>query len=170
MQRILGIDPGLAATGYAVVESDGHTGRLIASGAISTRPGGGLPVRLGAIFSGLCEIIREHRPEAASVEAVFVYKDASAALKLGQARGVAVCAAVTHDVPVYEYDTRVVKRAIVGKGNAGKQQVQFMVSRLLQVAERHSDDETDAMAIALCHAFSHSADTRLNSLLHEGAR
>ncbi len=160
MQRILGIDPGLVATGYAVIESDGHAGRLITSGDVVTR-GRDLPVRLGIIFNGLDKVIREYRPDVASVEAVFVHKDAAAALKLGQARGVAVCAAVTNGVPVYEYDTRVVKRAVVGKGNADKEQVKFMVARLLQVAARHKDDEADAMAIALCHAFSHAAGAGL---------
>ena len=169
MQRILGIDPGLVATGYAVIESNGRNSRLIASGVITTRSGE-LPARLGTIFDGLCEVIREHRPEAASVEAVFVHKDASAALKLGQARGVAVCAAVTHDVPVYEYDTRVIKKAVVGRGNADKEQVQFMVTRLLQVASRRRSDETDAMAIALCHVFSHSSNTRLAGMFREGVR
>ncbi len=160
MQRILGIDPGLVATGYAVIESDGHAARLLASGVITTR-GSALPARLGVIFDGLGDVIRDHRPEAASVEKVFVHKDAAAALKLGQARGVAVCAAATHGVPVYEYDTRVVKKAVVGRGNADKGQVQFMVARLLQVAPRRQDDEADAMAIALCHAFSHAAGARL---------
>ncbi len=160
MQRIIGIDPGLVATGYAVIESDGHAARLLASGVIAMR-GGDLPVRLGAIFDGLGKVIREHRPEATAVEAVFVHKNPAAALKLGQARGAAICAAVVNDVPVHEYDARVVKKAVVGKGNADKAQVQFMVARLLQVAQRYKDDEADAMAIALCHAFSHGARTRL---------
>ncbi len=168
MQRILGIDPGLVSTGYAVIESEGDAARLIASGVVAVS--GALPARLGAIFDGLNEIIREHRPEAASVETVFMHKDASAAIKLGQARGVAVCAAVTNGIPVHEYDTRVVKKLIVGKGNAAKEQVQFMVARLLQVAARYKDDEADAMALALCHAFSHRANARLAEGLAEAAR
>ena len=170
MQRILGIDPGLVATGYAVIESEGDAARLIASGVVATAASGALPERLGTIFDGLNKVIREHRPDAASIESVFMHKDASAALKLGQARGVAVCAAVTNGVPVYEYDARVVKKLIVGKGNAAKEQVQFMVARLLQIAVRYEDDEADAMAIALCHVFSHRANTRLAEGLAEAAR
>ena len=160
MQRIIGIDPGLVATGYAVIESDGRASRLVASDVITTG-GGALPVRLAAIFDGLTKAISAHRPDAVAVESVFMHKDASAALKLGQARGVAVCAAAVHRVPVHEYDTRVIKKTVVGRGNADKEQVQFMVARLLQVAQRCRDDESDAMAIALCHAFSHGAHERL---------
>ena len=160
MQRIIGIDPGLVATGYAIIESDGRASHLIASNVIAGS-GASVPARLGAIFDGLVRVIREHRPREAAVESVFVHKDASAALKLGQARGVAVCAAVVNQVPVYEYDTRVIKKTIVGKGNAGKEQVKFMVAHLLQVAQCSRDDEADAMAIALCHAFSRSAHMRL---------
>ena len=162
MQRILGIDPGLVATGYAVIESDGRAGRLLTSGVINTNTRSSeLPARLGAIFDGLVEIIRQHRPQAASVEQVFVHRNASSALKLGQARGVAVCAAVTHQVPVYEYSARTVKQSVVGKGNANKEQVQFMVARLLQIASRARADEADAMAIALCHAFTSGAKFNL---------
>ena len=159
MQRILGIDPGLVATGYAAIESDGRASRLIASGVISAR-GGSVPERLGRIFEGVGELIREHRPEAVSIENVFVHKDATAALKLGQAHGAAVVAAVTNGVAVHEYAARAVKKAVVGRGGAGKEQVQFMVARLLQVAARHKDDETDAMAIALCHAFTHAGEAQ----------
>ena len=161
MQRILGIDPGLVATGYALIESDAGSVRLVCSNVIAAPNGQTLPVRLGVIFNGLSAVIESYRPEAASIETVFMHKDASAALKLGQARGVAVCANVIHGVAVYEYDTRVVKKTIVGKGNASKQQVQFMVARLLQVAECQRSDEADAMALALCHIFTHGAKTRL---------
>ena len=165
VQRILGIDPGLTATGYALIESDGDAVRLITSGVVVPPNGQTLPARLGVIFDSLSAVIKSHRPTEASVENVFVHKDASAALKLGQARGAAVCANVVHGVAVYEYAARAVKKTIVGKGNASKQQVQFMVTRLLRLADSRADprrnDETDAMALALCHVFTHGAKTRL---------
>ena len=160
MQRILGIDPGLVATGYAVIESDGHSSRLLTSGIIGAKSDE-LSVRLRVIFDELSDVVEKYTPQVAAVEAVFIYKDASAALKLGQARGAAICAVGVHSIPVYEYDTRVVKKNIVGKGNASKEQIQFMVARLLQISTRHKDDEADAMALALCHAFSHHSNTKI---------
>ena len=159
MRRILGIDPGSTATGFAVIEGDGAVARLIDSGVIVPRDRA-LPARLGTIFEGLRAVIESHRPVAASIEAVFMHKNASAALKLGQARGVAVCASVVHGVDVYEYEARLVKKVIVGRGDASKEQVQFMVARLLQIAARHGADEADAMALALCHAVMQDAKAK----------
>ena len=152
--RILGIDPGYIVTGYAVVEPAHNAGRLITSGTIKSS--GSLVERLKNIFEAISEIIQEQAPQAMSIENIFFHRDAQAVLKLGQARGAAVCAAAIKNLPVYEYSPTAVKKTIVGKGGADKAQVKFMVSRLLQVSERKSDDETDAMAIALCHAFSGS--------------
>ena len=153
MQRILGIDPGLVCTGYAVIESDGRVGRLVHCDSVRSRTGGLAP-RLQAIFEQLSMVLKEYQPDTAAIENVFFAKDAVAALKLGQARGVAVCAAAVAGVPVFEYSSRSVKKSVVGYGTAGKEQVVYMVARILQVAERACFDEADAIAIALCHAFS----------------
>lgn len=157
-KRILGIDPGYTCTGYALVLASHNSHRLIASGTI--KPRGDLAERLNQIYTEVTEVIRTHKPDMLSIENVFFHRDAQAALKLGQARGAAICAAAQADLPVHEYSAKFVKKTIVGRGAATKTQVKFMVARLLQVAERTSDDETDAMAIALCHAFSGSS--RLN--------
>lgn len=158
MQRILGIDPGLVCTGYAVVESDGRVGRLLHCGSVRSR--GSLAARLQAIFERISQVLDEYQPDAAAVENVFFAKDAVAALKLGQARGVAVCAAAAAQVPVFEYSSRSVKKSVVGLGKADKGQVVYMVARILQVAERSCSDEADAIAIALCHVFSTINKTR----------
>lgn len=158
MQRILGIDPGLVCTGYAVIESDGRVGRLLHCGSV--RGHGGLAARLQSIFERIGRVLDEYRPDAAAIENVFFAKDASAALKLGQARGVAVCAAAMARVPVFEYSSRSVKKSVVGQGKADKGQVVYMAARILQVAERSCSDEADAIAIALCHAFSTINKTR----------
>jgi crossover junction endodeoxyribonuclease RuvC len=107
--------------------------------------------RLGIIFSSLCELIDEHRPDEAAIETVFVAHNAASAIKLGQARGAAVCAAISRDVPVAEYSPRSVKQAIVGKGSADKTQVQHMVGLLLGISGPIQSDAADALALALCH-------------------
>lgn len=113
------------------------------------------------IFSGLREVIEEHRPNQVAIEQVFVSKNASSALKLGQARGAAIAAAVTVELPVFEYTPRSVKQALVGSGAADKEQVQHMIRILLSLQSKMGLDESDALAIALCHAHSH---TTLNKL------
>ena len=149
----MGIDPGLVCTGYAVIESDGQHSRLLHCSQIRSRRGS-LALRLQTIFSQISAALSEYQPQHAAVENVFFAKDAVAALKLGQARGVAVCAAAVAGVPVFEYSSRSVKKSVVGQGGAGKEQVIYMVARILQIAERSCSDEADAIAIALCHAFS----------------
>ena len=153
MRRIIGVDPGLVCTGYAVIESDGQRSRLLHCAQIRSRRGD-LASRLRIIFDQISSALSEHQPQHAAVENVFFAKDAAAALKLGQARGVAVCAAAVAGVPVFEYSSRSVKKSVVGQGAASKEQVIYMVARILQVAERSCSDEADAIAIALCHAFS----------------
>ena len=152
MQRIVGIDPGLTCTGYAVIESNGQASRLLHCDGIRSR--GALAVRLRIIFERLGVMFNTYKPHTAAIENVFFAKDALAALKLGQARGVALCAAAVAQVPVSEYSSRSVKKSVVGRGTADKKQVAYMVARILQVAERSCFDEADAIAIALCHAFS----------------
>lgn len=125
--------------------------RYVASGCIKT-PKGQLPPRLKVILDGLGEIIAAHSPEHVAVEKVFVNVNPQATLLLGQARGAAICAAIACDLPVSEYTALQVKQAVVGNGHAGKEQVQEMVRRLLQLAALPSTDSADALACAVCHA------------------
>jgi crossover junction endodeoxyribonuclease RuvC len=149
--RILGIDPGSRITGYGVIDSDGHHSEYIASGSIHTCAEH-IAQRLGIIFSQVSEIVELHTPQALSIEQVFVSRNVASALKLGHARGAAICAAVNRQLPVSEYSPRTIKQAVVGKGGAGKEQVQYMICRLLGLAEGLAADAADALAVALCHA------------------
>ncbi len=149
--RILGIDPGLAVTGYGVLDRNGSKLAYIASGRIRT-PNGELAHRLKVILEGLSEVITAHRPAQVALEKVFVNVNPKSTLLLGQARGTAVCAAVLHGLPVAEYTALQVKQAVVGKGHARKEQVQAMVRRLLDLGGDPSPDAADALACAICHA------------------
>lgn len=153
MPRILGIDPGSRITGYGVIDIDGNRVVYVDSGCIRINAEE-LPERLKIIFDGVGEIIRMHTPEMMAIEQVFMHRNADSALKLGQARGVAICAGVQHELPVSEYAPRLVKQAVVGTGSASKEQVQHMVCRLLGLSETPQADAADALAIALCHAHS----------------
>jgi crossover junction endodeoxyribonuclease RuvC len=156
--RILGIDPGLTHTGWGVIESAGSHLRFVAAGAISTGTVDELPARLVQIHNALSHLIGEWRPDEAAVEHTYVNKNPAAALKLGQARGVALLAPAMAGLPVAEYQAMEVKRAVVGTGHADKIQVQDMVKRLLPGAVLKRADAADALAIAICHA--HHRGTR----------
>ncbi|MGV6817319.1 MAG: crossover junction endodeoxyribonuclease RuvC [Thiotrichales bacterium] len=149
--RIIGIDPGSRLTGYGVIDSDGRSSHHIASGAISV-VADSFPERLGVIFREVGEILQVHRPEVMAIEKVFVSRSADSALKLGQARGAAICAGVTLALPIAEYSPRGIKQAVVGNGGADKAQVQHMVKMLLGLSGKLQADAADALAIALCHA------------------
>ena len=151
--RILGIDPGSRVTGYGVIESNGIKSRHLTSGYVRTRSKH-FPDRLGEIFKGLQDILLETQPDHVAVEQVFVSHNPSAALKLGQARGAAITVAVMADLAVYEYTPREIKQALVGSGSAEKEQVQHMVKLLLGIQHKLSLDESDALAVAVCHAHS----------------
>lgn len=157
--RVLGIDCGGAYTGYGVVEI--HTGgRLscLTCGAIKLSTREALPRRLSRIFTQLGEIIAEHQPDQVAIEDVFYALNVKSALKLGQVRGVAMLAAATAGLEVAEYSPLTIKSSVVGYGRAEKQQVQHMVTRLLQLAEAPEPmDASDALAIAICHL--HTAAT-----------
>jgi crossover junction endodeoxyribonuclease RuvC len=157
--RVLGIDCGGAYTGYGVVEI--HTGgRLscLTCGAIKLSTREALPRRLARIFTQLGEIIAEHQPDQVAIEDVFYALNVKSALKLGQVRGVAMLAAAAAGLEVAEYSPLTIKSSVVGYGRAEKQQVQHMVTRLLQLAEAPEPmDASDALAIAICHL--HTAAT-----------
>ena len=151
--RILGIDPGSRRTGFGVIDSDGRHSRYVAGGCIQVA-GYPWPERLGTIFEAVAGVIAEHGPREMAVEQLIFARDPSAALKLGQARGAALCAAIKDGLPIHEYSPKAVKLAVVGQGGAEKFQVQHMVRRLLALAAEPAEDEADALAIALCHAHS----------------
>jgi crossover junction endodeoxyribonuclease RuvC len=150
MIRILGIDPGSVVTGYGLIDSDGIRHRYCDSGSIRL-PATGFPERLRMIFESLGEIIDRWAPTEVAVEQVFVNRYPGSALKLGQARGAAICAVVTRHLPVAEYTPREVKLAVVGTGGADKAQVQHMVKVLLSLERAPSVDAADALGVALCH-------------------
>jgi len=156
--RIIGIDPGSRKTGFGVIECGDNQADLVHQGVINAGSGD-FPERLGIIFSGLREVITEFKPTEASVESVFMSHNAGSALKLGQARGAAVCAAVSMGLAVSEYSPRSVKQAIVGRGSAEKTQVQHMVNMLLRIDKKLAEDAADALAVALCH--QHTQQTLL---------
>ncbi len=155
MRRILGIDPGSRVTGYGVIESNGIRSVHIASGCIRVA-GEEFTKRLGEIYRRVAEVVEEFQPQEMAIEQVFMAKDASAALKLGQARGAAICACVMADLPVFEYTPRMIKQAVVGSGGADKDQVQHMVKHLLKLEQKLASDQSDALAIALSHAHTNS--------------
>ncbi len=157
--RILGIDPGLRTTGFGVVERDGPRLAYVASGTIRTGDAaqGDLPARLKIIFEGVCEVAARYAPTCASVEIVFVNVNPQSTLLLGQARGAALSALVSSGLDVAEYTALQMKRAIVGHGQAKKEQVQAMVTRLLGLAGVPGADAADALGMAICHA--HAAVT-----------
>lgn len=152
MPVILGIDPGSRKTGYGVINVGRGSPEYVASGVIRIDDRLSLAERLKVIFDSVCQIIELHQPQEFAIEQVFMAKSAGSALKLGQARGAAIVAAVHHDLPVSEYEARKVKQSVVGTGAADKLQVQHMVKTLLKLTKTPQEDAADALAVALCHA------------------
>ena len=159
--RLLGIDPGLQHTGWGLIDADGNRLRFVAAGAISTDTAQGLALRLDALYRGLQRVIAGHRPEAAAVEETVVNRNAASSLKLGQARGVALLAAAHAGLPVSEYASKTVKRAVVGTGAAEKRQVAMMVRTLLPGCSQLGADAADALAVAICHAHHRASEIGL---------
>jgi len=152
MAIILGIDPGSRITGFGLISSvGGQKIQYIASGCIRTGKGE-LPERLQTIYEGVTQLIEEYCPQEFAIEQVFMGRNADSALKLGQARGVAILAAQLQSLPVHEYAPRTIKQAVAGTGAADKTQIQYMVQRVLSLPGLPQADAADALAIALCHA------------------
>lgn len=149
---ILGLDPSLSCTGWGIVAKSGNRISHIANGQVKTDPAASLPERLVVLDRELTDVILAHRPDCAAVEEVFVNKNAQSTLKLGQARGVCLLAAARGGLPVSEYATRLVKKAVVGTGGAEKAQVQAMVKVLLPGVKLSGADAADALAVAIAHA------------------
>ncbi len=152
--RILGVDPGSRILGYGVIEAYAGYGELhfVACGTIRTTVKYPMAYRLNEIFDGLNEVIQTHQPEVCAVEDVFMANNARSALKLGQARGAAVVAAMQNGLAVYDYPPRQVKQAVAGYGQAEKGQMQRMVQVLLKLKGVPSVDAADALGVAICHA------------------
>jgi crossover junction endodeoxyribonuclease RuvC len=150
--RIIGIDPGLRRTGWGVVDSAGNALRFVAAGTVRSDDKAALAVRLCQLHDGLAEVLERTAPQEAAVEQTFVNKDATATLKLGQARGIAMLVPARAGLVVAEYAPNAVKKAVIGVGHGDKQQIQLMVKVLLPKASFDSADSADALAIAICHA------------------
>jgi crossover junction endodeoxyribonuclease RuvC len=159
--RLLGLDPGLGATGWGVIEFD--RGRLthIGDGVVSTDAARPLADRLVQLAAGLEAVIASYRPEEAAVEETFVNRNAVSTLRLGQARGIALLVPARAGIPVSEYLPNLVKKTVVGTGHAAKVQIQMMVRVLLPAAPTSSADAADALAVAICHAHHRQSLPRL---------
>ena len=163
MTRILGIDPGSRVTGYGIIDQQGQRIDYVASGCIRVA-GAAIAERLGEIFDGVSRIIDEYHPEQMAVERVFMNKNADSALKLGQARGAAICAGVTRAIPVAEFVAREIKQAVVGRGGAAKEQVQHMICVLLSLDRQPPSDAADALAVAICHGHHRETGQRIGAM------
>ena len=161
--RILGIDPGSQTTGIGIIDADGRNNKLVYFTPIKCGKGE-FPQRLKIIFTEITALIHQYRPDEISIETVFMAKNAGSALKLGQARGAAICAAVAMDLPVYEYAPKAIKQSVVGKGSAAKTQVQYMVQLLLNHKDNIQEDAADALAAAICHANSRWTIAAINQV------
>jgi len=150
--RIVGIDPGLRRTGWGIVETLGNSLRFVASGTVKSDDKASLAMRLCQLHDGLAEVLHAHMPHEAAVEATFVNKDATATLKLGQARGIAMLVPARAGLAVAEYAPNAVKKAVIGVGHGDKKQIHMMVKVLLPKSTFDSDDAADGLAIAICHA------------------
>lgn len=165
--RILGVDPGSRFTGWGVIEISGTESKAIAHGRVACK-GVALPPRLLQIFAELGEVIAEHQPQEAAIEEVFVNRNVSSALVLGQARGAAICALASAGLSVAEYAPSQIKSAVVGSGRAEKSQVQHMIKLLLGLRETAVTDASDALAVALCHAHVRMTVARTGEALRGG--
>ena len=160
MTRILGIDPGSRVTGYGLIEVRGRESHYLASGCVRVEQDE-FPERLRAIFDALSRIVAEYHPAEVAIEKVFVQRNVDSALKLGQARGAALCAVMNQSLPVAEYAPAQIKQALVGRGAATKEQVLHMVKTLLQLVDTPAMDASDALACALCHSHARQTMSRL---------
>ena len=162
MTRILGIDPGSQCTGVGIIDVDaaGRSSHVFHAPLVLLGEGD-CSARLKRLLQGLTEIIEAHRPDEVAIERVFLARNADSALKLGHARGAAICAVVLRDLPVHEYAAKEVKLAVVGTGAADKQQIQHMVGLMLGLKGKLQADAADALAVAITHAHVRASADRL---------
>jgi len=161
-RRILGIDPGSRQTGFGVLDVHGDTPTYVASGTVKSTDGA-FADRLRQIFDSVGGIVLEFQPDIVAIESVFMHKNASSALKLGQARAAAICSTFEHGLEVFEYAPREIKLAVVGTGAATKEQVQHMVVSILKLDGTPAPDAADALAAALCHGNQHRVHAQLGT-------
>jgi crossover junction endodeoxyribonuclease RuvC len=161
--RILGVDPGLRNTGWGVIEAQGSRLSFIACGRVRSDAALGMGQRLRQLHEGLMRVIADHAPHEAAIEETFVNRDPQSALKLAQARGVALTAPALAGLVIAEYTANLVKKTVVGAGHADKAQVQMMVRVLLPASAATSADATDALAVAICHAQHRGARLRASA-------
>ena len=155
---ILGIDPGTNITGYGLIGVEGRSLRLILIGVLKLNKYEDHMIRLTLIFNRIVSLIEQHHPHEFAIEAPFYGKNVQSMLKLGRSQGVAIAAALSHALPVYEYSPRKIKQSITGKGSASKEQVAAMLGRILPLTETPETlDATDALAVAVCHYFQQGA-------------
>lgn len=154
--KIMGIDPGLRFTGWGVIEFSNNQFVHIANGTIKANVKNSLAERLAEIYKGLTTIIKQYTPERVAVEEVFVNINPESTLKLGQARGIALLVPSLFNIPVFEYSPNLIKKSVVGVGHASKEQIQMMVSILLNKPLIDSEHSGDALAMAICHAHNNN--------------
>lgn len=152
MPRLIGLDPGLRATGWGVIEAEGNRLGYVACGVVRSSGDGTLAERLVELHAGLVRVLEAYKPDEAAVEETFVNRNPASTLKLGLARGVALLVPALAGLPVAEYATNQVKKAVVGAGHADKEQIAMMVRRLLPGVGATAGDAADALAVAICHA------------------
>ena len=166
--RIIGVDPGSRSTGYGVVESDGSRLVHVDSGFVRTAEGAWAD-RLRGVFEGLGTVIDTYSPDEFAIEKVFMHRNPSSALKLGQARGVAILAGALRSLPVHEYSPNEIKQAVTGKGHASKDQIQYMTKVLLALREPPQSDQADALAVAICRAHLRATAARRERMMTSAA-
>ncbi len=166
--RILGVDPGTIITGYGIIDYHRNELTHIASGVIKIPSTKEQAARLQRIYDELDKIIKQYKPDEFAIETAFYGKNVQSALKIGYARGVSMLVAIHNDIPMKEYSPREIKKSVVGKGASSKEQVQYMIKKLLDLCVGSSRpkktkikfDESDALAVAVCHAFKITAPKR----------
>ena len=166
--RIIGVDPGSRSTGYGVVDAVGTRLVHVASGHVRAGDGD-WPGRLRRIFEELGGTLDAHAPQEFAIEKVFMHRNPASALKLGQARGVAILAAAMRSLPVHEYSPNEVKQAVTGKGHGSKEQIQYMTRIILALGEPPQSDQADALAVAICHAHLRTTIARRAHMLSRAA-
>ena len=162
--RIIGVDPGSRITGYGIIDASGARLVHVASGFVRVGEGAWSD-RLRKIFDDLSAIIGTHAPRELAIEKVFLHRNPSSALKLGQARGVAILAGALRSLSVHEYSPNEIKQAVTGKGHASKEQIQYMAKILLSLREPPQTDQADALAAAICHAHLRTTMARRERML-----
>ena len=167
---ILGIDPGLQKTGWGIIQSEGHRLAYVASGLVKSSASKSLPERLAQLDAGMSEILMRFRPDEAGIEETFVNNNAASSLKLGAARGVVMVVPARAGLVVGEYPANLVKKSVVGAGKAGKDQVMMMIKTLLPASGEVSEDEADALAVAICHAHHSSSQSLMGGKMIGAAR